>query len=74
MPIGDLVGGHDSGGPPVSPPQRKGFGSHLVERGLAQELGGAVRLIYDSSGVVFRIAMPLHSRRSKQDAAEHRYG
>ncbi len=29
----------ESGGPPVTPPPRRGFGSRLVERGLAGELG-----------------------------------
>ena len=30
-------------GPAVVPPRRKGFGSRLIERGLAQELGGEVK-------------------------------
>ncbi|MDB5457639.1 MAG: histidine kinase, partial [Caulobacter sp.] len=30
----------EHGGPPVTPPTRKGFGSRLVERGLAAELAG----------------------------------
>jgi len=34
----------ESGGPPVTPPGRKGFGSRLIEGGLAQDLGGEVRL------------------------------
>jgi PAS domain S-box-containing protein len=49
----------ESGGPPVSPPGRKGFGSRLIERGLAQELNGEVRLVYDPTGVSCHIAMPL---------------
>ena len=49
----------ESGGPPVAPPTRKGFGSRLIERGLAQELNGEVRLEYDPSGVSCEIAMPL---------------
>jgi two-component sensor histidine kinase len=38
-------------GPPVVPPRRKGFGSRLIERGLAQELGGEVKIGYDPQGV-----------------------
>jgi PAS domain S-box-containing protein len=38
-------------GPPVVPPRRKGFGSRLIERGLAQELGGEVKIQYDPEGV-----------------------
>ncbi len=49
----------ESGGPLVTPPGRKGFGSRLVERGLAQELNGEVRLVYDPTGVSCEIAMPL---------------
>jgi PAS domain S-box-containing protein len=49
----------ESGGPPVSPPGHKGFGSRLIERGLAQELNGEVRLVYNPTGVSCQIAMPL---------------
>ena len=34
-------------GPRVVPPSRKGFGSHLIERSLAGELGGEVSIVYD---------------------------
>lgn len=49
----------ESGGPTVIPPQSKGFGSRLVERGLAAELGGETRLDFQPDGVVFRIDAPL---------------
>jgi PAS domain S-box-containing protein len=49
----------ESGGPLVTPPGRKGFGSRLIERGLAQELNGEVRLVYDPTGVSCEIAMPI---------------
>ena len=49
----------ESGGPAVTPPGRKGFGSRLIERGLAQELNGEVRLAYDPAGVSCEIVMPL---------------
>ena len=38
-------------GPAVVPPRRKGFGSRLIERGLAQELGGEVKIEYQPQGV-----------------------
>jgi two-component sensor histidine kinase len=41
----------ESGGPAVSPPAHKGFGSRLIERLLASELGGEVKLDYDPAGV-----------------------
>lgn len=49
----------ESGGPPVAKPSRKGFGSRLVERGLAYELGGSARLDFRPEGVVFHIEAPL---------------
>jgi PAS domain S-box-containing protein len=49
----------ESGGPPVTPPCRKGFGSRLIEGGLAQDLGGEVHLDYEPRGVVCQIIMPI---------------
>ncbi|QEL26013.1 PAS domain S-box protein [Bosea sp. F3-2] len=49
----------ESGGPPVAEPKRKGFGSRLIERALATELGGKVSVDYESSGVVCTIVAPL---------------
>ena len=49
----------ECGGPPVSPPERKGFGSRLLERGLAHELDGAVRLDYAPAGLVCEIEIPV---------------
>jgi PAS domain S-box-containing protein len=54
----------ESGGPPVSPPRRKGFGSRLIEVGLAQDLDGAVHLAYQPAGVVCRIVMPIPKREA----------
>jgi two-component sensor histidine kinase len=45
----------ESGGPTVEPPRRRGFGSRLIERGLAHELGGMARIRYEPSGVVCEI-------------------
>ena len=49
----------ESGGPRVRVPQRRGFGSRLIERGLAQDLDGDIRLDFEPSGVVCTIAAPL---------------
>jgi len=51
----------ESGGPPVEKPERKGFGSTLLERGLALELDGEVRLDFARSGLVCIIEVPLPS-------------
>ena len=49
----------ERGGPQVTPRVRRGFGSRMIERGLAAELGGEVRMIYAPAGVVCTIDMPL---------------
>ncbi|WP_246694763.1 PAS domain-containing protein [Methylobacterium sp. WL6] len=49
----------ERGGPKVAPPTRKGFGSRLIERGLAGAVGGAVGLAYEPDGVVCRVEAPL---------------
>ena len=49
----------EEGGPPVAPPARKGFGSRLIERGLAADLDGDVRLDFRAAGVVCTIEAPL---------------
>ena len=49
----------ESGGPPVTPPTRTGFGSRLIERSLARELAGEVQLRYEPGGVVCTIDAPV---------------
>ncbi|MGM4983073.1 HWE histidine kinase domain-containing protein [Rhizobium sp. SG570] len=45
-------------GPSVTYPSRKGFGSRVIERGLAHELEGTVDLDYRSEGIVCTINFP----------------
>jgi PAS domain S-box-containing protein len=47
------------GGPEVRPPQRRGFGSRMIERALAAELGGEVRVGYPPTGLTCEIIAPL---------------
>lgn len=49
----------ESGGPPVSPPTRRGFGSRLVERAVKQELNGESKIDFAPAGLHCRIAIPL---------------
>jgi two-component sensor histidine kinase len=49
----------ERGGPPVEAPSRKGFGSRLIERGLAAELGGRTDIRYERSGLACTIGAPL---------------
>ena len=43
------------GGPHVRPPSRRGFGTRLIERGLAIDLNGQVTLEYPPQGVICTI-------------------
>ena len=45
-------------GPRVAPPTERGFGSRVVEKGLAHELDGQVNLDYAPGGVVCTIDVP----------------
>ncbi|WP_134495814.1 sensor histidine kinase [Microvirga pakistanensis] len=49
----------EKGGPPVAPPARRGFGTRLIERSLAQELNGSVVIDFAPPGVVCTIDAPL---------------
>lgn len=51
----------ESGGPPVAPPARRGFGSRLIERGLAAELGGEAKLLFEPSGLTCVLEAPLRA-------------
>lgn len=41
----------ESGGPPVVPPTRKGFGSRLLEELVVHDLGGSTNMRFDATGV-----------------------
>jgi PAS domain S-box-containing protein len=47
-----IVHWQERGGPPVTPPSRKGFGSRVIEQGLAYELNGEVHLDYRPAGLL----------------------
>jgi PAS domain S-box-containing protein len=49
----------ETGGPPVVPPTRTSFGTQLIKRVLAAEIGGRVDLDFRSEGVVFTAVAPL---------------
>nr|WP_205691607.1 HWE histidine kinase domain-containing protein [Caulobacter sp. 602-2] len=49
----------ERGGPAVTTPSRRGFGARLLEKGLAGELSGVVRLAYDQSGLGCAMTLPL---------------
>ncbi len=46
------------GGPPVTPPERKGFGRSLIERAIPYEFDGTVEMEFPPSGVRFACFLP----------------
>ena len=56
-----LMRWEEKGGPPVQPPSRKGFGSRLIERSLAQDLDAEVRMEYATTGLTCTLEVPLSS-------------
>ncbi len=46
-------------GPPVEPPGRRGFGTRLIERSLAQDMGGQARIEFARTGVVCTVDAPV---------------
>lgn len=57
----------EHGGPPVSgPPERSGFGSRLIERTLAYELGGVVSLDFAPDGLRAVLDLPMNRLRARR--------
>ncbi len=48
----------ERGGPKVSPPEQRGFGSVVIERNLAKTLEADVHLAFESEGIECRIVIP----------------
>ena len=53
----------ETGGPEVSPPSNRGFGSMLIESSIAYELEGRAHLDFRRDGLVCVIIMPMHMLR-----------
>ncbi|MBW8303491.1 MAG: PAS domain-containing protein [Brevundimonas sp.] len=49
----------ETGGPAVSAPERKGFGSRLIERNVRHDLAGEIELDYASGGLTATFSIPL---------------
>jgi light-regulated signal transduction histidine kinase (bacteriophytochrome) len=48
----------ESGGPPVTPPSRKGFGTTIIGRSVPYDLGGEAKVEYNRTGVEARFKLP----------------
>ena len=49
----------ERGGPPVVPPQQRGFGSRLIADSIGADLKGQATLAFDPQGVTWTLDAPL---------------
>ena len=49
----------EHGGPPVAKPTSRGFGTRMIERALAAELGGTARIDFLPEGIICTVEAPL---------------
>ncbi|MFH6786066.1 MULTISPECIES: PAS domain-containing protein [Methylobacterium] len=59
----------ERGGPPVTAPTRRGFGSTLIERSLRSYFGGTTDIAYRPDGLVFTLDAPLREAILTSDEA-----
>ena len=50
----------ETGGPSVAQPERRGFGSRLIERNVRHDLAGTVQMHYRDNGLSAEITIPLN--------------
>lgn len=56
---GDLqISWREEGGPPVSKPNRKGFGTTIIERSIPYDLGGTAKAEFEPTGFRARFCIP----------------
>lgn len=48
----------ESGGPPVTQPTRKGFGTTIIDRSVPYDLGGSAEIEYPETGVEAKFSIP----------------
>jgi len=49
----------ETGGPPVTVPKQRGFGSRLIERNIRHDLAGEAKLAYANDGLIAELSVPL---------------
>lgn len=64
----------EAGGPPVSSPNRTGFGTTLIEKALEMETGGTSKIDYLRHGILCKIFLPNASISKTQIAAPLQIG
>src|SRR5262249_50751070 len=59
----------ESGGPPVTPPERRGFGRIVIERMAARTLGGEVELDYRPEGLIWSLRFTTEEEEAEDRTA-----
>ena len=59
----------ESGGPPVQPPAKTGFGTRIIEDYLSQALGATVERRFEPAGFFCMIKMPADRLTDRKDAS-----
>jgi light-regulated signal transduction histidine kinase (bacteriophytochrome)/CheY-like chemotaxis protein len=67
-----LLDWRESGGPPVSPPQRQGFGTTIIRRSIPYDLGGEARIDFLATGLSARFVIPARHIGTRPHAAAAR--
>lgn len=62
----------ESGGPKVTEPERRGFGSRMINRVLAADFNGSVRVDYSPGGLLCEIRAPLSNLNLSRSSAPGR--
>ena len=57
----------ETGGPPVTPPEQKGFGSTLLRQLIQGDLGQAPRLTFEPGGFIYELDVPLATVEASAD-------
>jgi PAS domain S-box-containing protein len=55
----------ERGGPAIAAPDRRGFGTRLIERSIGEDLGGTVAFDYAASGLCCAVEIPLEQRAER---------
>ena len=56
----------EAGGPPVTAPSRRGFGTRWIERCLERDLGGELDLVFDREGLRCQMSFPLRDAHAHE--------
>ncbi len=63
-----VIDWRELGGPPVSPPSRRGFGSRMLSTVVSGELGGSIDTSFSPGGFSATLSIPASVYRQKSDA------